>query len=62
VAEVTWNRSDQEGEKVINRSQSLTPRQHLVLLRDNPASFFEKIYARGGYARREIVKFIKNLQ
>lgn len=59
VAEITWGRSDQEWDRFIAASKSQPPEMQLKILRDNPASQFQKVYAVGGYARRQTLKWLK---
>jgi len=37
----------------------LSPTAQLEILKENTASLFEKIYAVGGYARRQAVRWFK---
>jgi flavin-dependent dehydrogenase len=61
VAEITWSRSDQDWDMLIENSKRLTAQKQLILMRDNPATFLQKLYARGGFARRTILKWIRKI-
>ncbi len=59
VADITWERSDEGWDQVISATKKLPPEMQLRIMRDNPASPFQKIYAMGGYARRQAVKWFR---
>jgi digeranylgeranylglycerophospholipid reductase len=59
VAEVVWKRSAQDWDRFVALAQRLSPDQQLKMLRDNEASLFQKIYAVMGYARRQLVKWVR---
>jgi len=60
VAEVVWKRSAQDWDRFVALAQRLSPDQQLKMLRDNEASFFQKVYAVMGYARRQLVKWVRS--
>lgn len=57
-SDVTWHRSAEENDRLITLYQQLDAQSQLAQLRDNSASFFEQIYARGGYTRRQLMKWL----
>jgi flavin-dependent dehydrogenase len=56
VAELTWNRSDEEWDTFIASLGRLAPEHMLQIIRDNQASWFQQLYAIAGYHRRRLVK------
>ena len=56
VAELIWNQSDEDWDSVIARCGRLSPEQMLLVMRDNQASLFHRIYAVAGHIRRSIAK------
>lgn len=59
VAETTWSRSDRDWDQDIAAMQGISPEKQLVALRDNQASVFQRVYAVGGYVRRQLVKWLE---
>jgi len=59
IADLTWAYPDKTWDCIIRGSQLMTPEQHLRVLRDNDASPWQKVYAVGGYLRRQLVKWCR---
>ncbi|NIV13300.1 MAG: hypothetical protein GWN62_19055 [Aliifodinibius sp.] len=58
VADIIWSQSDEQWDKMIKKTQRLSPQRQLYTLRDNRASWLAKIYAVGGYVRRRFVNWL----
>jgi len=59
VADISWGRTDQDCDQFVFAMNKLSPTAQLEILKENTASLFEKIYAVGGYARRQAVRWFK---
>jgi digeranylgeranylglycerophospholipid reductase len=59
VADITWRRSDKEWDQFIAATTDQPPEVQMKILQDNPATRFQKVYAVGGYFRRQALKWCK---
>jgi len=58
IAELQWNRTDEQWDKLLIAMNKVSPEKVLVAMRDNYASTFHKVYAVAGYLRRGLAKRI----
>lgn len=59
VADVVWQRSEEEIDRVIALYQKMPPARQFYQLKENRVSWPEQVYARGGYARRQFSAWLK---